>query len=294
MRVVVLANRASGTRASARKRAHAVSQAFADTGLHPEVRFLAGAQVQDAARQAVAEGADAVVAAGGDGTVSAVAGAVAGSRSALGVLPLGTLNHFARDAGLPAVVAEAAGVVAAGHARQVDVAEVNGRVFVNNSSIGMYPSAVREREGRGGPKRLATAAAALAVLRRLPSHRVTLTVDGHPERRTTPCVFVGNNPYETAFGRLGRRASLDTGRLGLCTVRGTSRRAVLALAARALAGRLDTARDLELQEAESITIASAHRHAIRVALDGEVARLALPLRYRIRPRALRLLVPRPP
>jgi diacylglycerol kinase family enzyme len=294
MRAVVLANCAAGAGGTEEARGEAIAKAFAGTGAAPEVRCTAGAGLPAAARQALADGADPVVAAGGDGTVSAVAGALAGSGARMGVLPLGTLNHFARDAGIPLDLAAAARVVAAGVVRPVDVAEVNGLTFVNNSSIGIYPRAVRERELRrpaAPSKGIAMLGASWAVLRRLPTHRVILTVDGHPERRTTPCVFVGNNLYETGFGRLGRRAALDTGRLGVYTLRSPSRLSLLALAARAAVGRLDNARDAEAQEAETVTIASVHRRTIRVALDGEVVRLELPLRYRIRPRSLLLLCP---
>jgi diacylglycerol kinase family enzyme len=294
VRVVVLANCASGVGAAQEERSKAILAAFQATGLDPDVRCAEGADLPAAARQAIAEGAHTVVAAGGDGTVSAVAGAVAGTGATLGVLPLGTLNHFARDAGIPLDLAKAAQAVATGVSCRVDVAEVNGRVFVNNSSIGLYPRAVRERarlQPATQSKRLAMAGAAWAVLRRLPSHRVILTIDGHPERRTTPCVFVGNNPYDTAFGRLGRRAALDTGRLGVYTIRRPSRLAVLALTARALAGRLDHARGFEAIEADALTVASVHRRTIRVALDGEVARMEMPLRYRSRPGALRLVAP---
>jgi diacylglycerol kinase family enzyme len=292
VRTVVLANRFSGRRA--RGRVTAIAAAFAGTGLSPEIQFVAGRQATLAAQRAVAEGAGTVVAAGGDGTVGAVAAALAGTQVAMGILPLGTLNHFARDAGIPLGLAEAVRTVATGRARPVDVAEVNGRVFVNNSSIGLYPHALGERARQGGPKRVAMVAAAWAALQRLPAHRVLVAVDGRPEQRVTPCVFVGNNPYETSFGRVGHRAALDTGRLGVYTIRRASRPAVLALAVRALAGRLDTARDLGAEEASTVTIASAHRRTLRVALDGEVARLELPLRYRIRPGALRLLGPEAP
>src|SRR5215218_7585967 len=84
-------------------------------------------------------GAEAVVAGGGDGTVGSVAGALAGHGMPLGVLPLGTLNHFAYDLGIPFTLDGAIAVIAAGHVASIDVGEVNGHVFVNNSSIGLYP-----------------------------------------------------------------------------------------------------------------------------------------------------------
>ncbi|MCA1819632.1 MAG: hypothetical protein LC620_06255, partial [Halobacteriales archaeon] len=241
MRIVVLANCASGVGAEEGARRAAISAAFQPTGMDPDVRCVLGGEMQQAARDAARGRPDVVVAAGGDGSVSAVAGALAGTRVAMAVLPFGTLNHFARDAGIPADLEQAAALAVDGKAGPVDVAEVNGHVFVNNSSIGVYPRAVRERRrlrAQGAPsKRWATLQAAWTVLQRLPAHEVLLTIDGRPVFRTTSFVFVGNNSYETGFGRLGRRASLTAGHLGVYHAVRPGRRAVLALAARAFAGR---------------------------------------------------------
>jgi diacylglycerol kinase family enzyme len=302
-RLVVLANRGAGG-ADDGALAGAIATAFEGKGAAADLRWVPGDRVEAAARQALHENPDTVVAAGGDGTVGAVAAALAGSGTPMAVLPLGTLNHFARDAGLPLRLEEAAGVAVEGVAVRVDVAEVNGNVFVNNSSIGVYPRTVRERERRrqetataAGPGakagRLATVRAAWSVLRRLPAHHVTLAIDGRPVVRTTSFVFVGNNLYETGFGHLGHRASLSGGTLGVYHAKRPGRRALLALAGRALVGRLDGSSDLQADEASRLTVHAA-RHDMRVALDGEVRRLRLPLEYRSRPGDLLLLRPRRP
>jgi diacylglycerol kinase family enzyme len=147
---------------------------LASRGVDVEVRQVPGSQLAAAAAEAAATGVDAGVMAGGDGTISAGAGALAGGRSALGVLPFGTLNHFARDAGIPGDLDEALAVIAAGHARAVDVGQANERVFVNNASMGFYPVAVADREARqeeGARKWPAMARAALETYRRLPRCR---------------------------------------------------------------------------------------------------------------------------
>jgi diacylglycerol kinase family enzyme len=294
-RIAVIANCSAGAGVDEQARMDEVRRAFAATGVRPDVACVPGAGLEAAARRALRSGASVVVAAGGDGTVNAVASAVAGTATPMAVLPLGTLNHFARDAGIPTDLEEAAAVAVAGRAQPIDVAEVNGRVFVNNSSIGAYPRAVRERERRHslGGKRLATLGAAWRVLRRLPTHHVTLALDGLPLRRTTSFVFVGNNLYETGFGRLGRRASLADGRLGVYHVQRPGRRAILGLAANAIVGRLPKARFFEADEATRLVIRSPRRQ-LRVALDGEVLRLRTPLEYRIRPRSLLVMRPRSP
>ncbi|HVV85968.1 MAG TPA: diacylglycerol kinase family protein, partial [Kofleriaceae bacterium] len=144
MKVAVIMNHAAGSAgvAHARDRAAAIRTAFTDAGVEVELHPGDGPRLADLARAAAASGVDAVVAAGGDGTVSAVASALAGGDVPLAVLPLGTLNHFAGDLGMPRELAAAARAIAAGTIDRVDVGEVNGRVFVNNSSIGLYPLVV--------------------------------------------------------------------------------------------------------------------------------------------------------
>lgn len=294
-RIVVLANCRAGAGSDEATRRRDITAAFAPTGVVPDIRCAQGGAIEAVARQALGESPQVVVAAGGDGTVGAVARALAGTSIPMAVLPHGTLNHFARDAGIPLDPVQAAAVAVSGVAERVDVAEVNGHVFVNNSSIGVYPRAVGERRrilaaGPAQSKRWAMVKASLGVLRRLPAHHVILTIDGRPMLRTTSFVFVSNNHYETGFGRLGTRASLTSGRLGVYHSRWPGRRAVLSLAARALVGRLDGSSDLQAEDADRLTI-QCTRRSMRVALDGEVMRLRPPLEYRIRPRDLTLMRP---
>src|SRR5207342_1025227 len=120
-----------------------LAEAFRSAGVAATFDLVDGGRIEEAAAAAMEMAAlgsiDAVIVGGGDGTVRAVAGAVAGSNVPLGILPLGTLNHFARDIGLPIDLEQAVAVIVAGHHRRVDLAEVNGRVFINNSSVGIYP-----------------------------------------------------------------------------------------------------------------------------------------------------------
>ncbi len=172
-------------------------------------------------RARLSENHEPIVAGGGDGTVNAVAGRLAGIDVALGVLPMGTLNHFARDAGVPGNLEAAVRNLFTGRVKNVDVGEVNARVFVNNSGIGFYPHFVRQREElerRGHPKRIAFVLALQAVVRRY----LRLRIEAHMDRagaleRVTPFLFVGNNRYETSGLEIGTRARLDSGRLWVCT-----------------------------------------------------------------------------
>jgi diacylglycerol kinase family enzyme len=247
------------------------------------------------ARKEVANGAKLVVAGGGDGTINAVASALAGSGVALGVLPLGTLNHFAKDLGISQVLDDAIRTVAEGKRVQVDVGAVNDRIFLNNSSLGLYPDIVRHREkqqhrlGRG--KWTAAAWATLAALRRYPFLNVALAVDGAEHDRVTPFVFIGNNEYTMEGWSIGARERLDRGKLSLYVAQRPGRLGLLRFAFRALCGKLAQERDFDVMLSDKFDIATRHRH-LRVATDGEVNIMKTPLRYRIMPGALTVIVPK--
>ena len=172
-----------------------------------------GDELSLTAARAVDEHSQPVVAGGGDGTVNAVAGALVGADTALGVLPMGTLNHFAKDVGIPLGLEAAVRNIFTGQINKVDVGEVNGRVFVNNSGIGLYPRIVRQREEqqrRGYAKWAAFLLAVASVLRRYSPVRVKLSVDETETlARRTPFLFVGNNKYELRGLEIGARASLE-------------------------------------------------------------------------------------
>jgi diacylglycerol kinase family enzyme len=248
-----------------------------------------------AVRDALASDADVVVLGGGDGTLSAGAHAMMGGAKPLGVLPLGTLNHFAKDVGIPMDLDSAVETIRAGYVLEVDVGEVNGRIFLNNSSIGLYPIAVEQREElrhrTGGGKWLAMLRASADVFRRFPLLEVTLPMEGSKVRLTTPFVFVGNNRYEMRLLTLGSRSSLQGGELSVYVPRNGGRMGLLQLAFRALLGRLDQERDFHSSAVPSIEIRTMRR-SLRVSLDGEVAHMTSPIRFLIRPRALRVLAPR--
>ena len=149
--VVVIVNSTAGSAGGHPEIERELGELFRAAGCEAEIIALAKDQDPTAAARDASARASIVVAAGGDGTVNSVATAIVDSTAALGVLPLGTLNHFAKDLHIPLDLREAVAVVAAGHIRHVDVGQVNDRVFVNNSSIGLYPSAGRGAAGRGGP-----------------------------------------------------------------------------------------------------------------------------------------------
>ena len=245
------------------------------------------------ARRAVAEGAPVVVAGGGDGTINAVASALVDSGTSLGVLPLGTLNHFAKDLNIPLELDAAVANAVHGGAKAVDVGEVNGRIFLNNSSLGIYPDIVRDREhqqkhlGRG--KWHAFARAVFVAARRFPFMSVRLKINGAEHLRRTPFVFIGNNEYMQGL-TMGERERIDSGKMYLYVAQKPTRLGLLRYAIHALFGRLSEAKDFDVLSASELVIETRHRK-MRVATDGEVTVMAPPLCYRSRAAALRVVVP---
>ena len=202
---------------------------------------------------------------------------------------MGTRNHFARDAGIPLDAEQAVAAISAGHRREVDLGEVNGRVFVNNSAVGLYPDMVRFRDETqartGRSKRLAMLSARLRALRSFRRRRLWISAAGLEAPLRTPLLFVGNNRYQVNLMALGRREALDGGELCLYAIRARNRLHLIGAGLRGLFGKLDQQRDFLTLYVPELEIA-ANLPALTVALDGETLTLATPLRYRIRPRAL--------
>ncbi len=300
--IPVIVNRNGGTaRSLGDALADKLSAAFAAAGLVADVRPVDGCDIAEAVRAAA--DAPIVVVGGGDGTLGTAAQArVESGAGTIGFLPLGTRNHLALELGIPPDLEGAAQVIAAGRTRKIDLATVNDRAFVNNASIGFYPELVRWRdarqERRGYPKWLATIAGAGLTLRRLPHHRLRITLSGRPEPVVTPLLFVGNNRYQLERGQIGKRDALDDGTLSVFAVATHSRAGMVWFALRTVVGLSDPDRDFAaLGECTDFTVSSGS-DAIHVALDGEVERMSSPLRFAVRSGALTVLAPpletRPP
>jgi diacylglycerol kinase family enzyme len=267
----------------------------AQFGIDARVTAVPGPQIAKAARDALSNSLDAVVAGGGDGTLRSVAEVLAGTSTPLGVLPLGTLNHFAHDLGIPDDLEGAIRVLAEGQTRLVDMGEVNGCYFLNNSSIGAYPRAVAEREATrkqtGHSKPVAMVLAVLKVLSHPPLIHVKLDLDGLLATRNTPFIFVGNNCYEPKLFPGGQwRSCLNAGSLCIFASHCTGFWCVLRLAWQAFRNRLLESKEFDAWTAHSARI-KTHKKHLRVALDGELVELESPLLYRIHPGVLKVLAP---
>jgi diacylglycerol kinase family enzyme len=246
----------------------------------------------DLARAAAERGAEALGVAGGDGSLAAVATVALERDLPFVCVPFGTRNHFARDVGIDRD--DPLGAVRAFHGRErrIDVGLVDGRVFLNNVSLGLYASFVHD-PGRKTRNRL------MASLRLVPAAlgrsrgplRASFEADGRLEHHAALVVLVANNDYRLQkVADLGERTTLDEGLLHVYVIEAGSRRSLLALLARAATGRLEQAEGLVDRSATRIRL-EAPRPRIHAAIDGEPVVLDPPLEFEIRPRALALLLP---
>lgn len=293
-RIAIVLNDSSGEGdcAAASQR---LQEIFAAAGREARIAVVHGGDaIREAMQRAIDGRCETLVAGGGDGTINTAAQLLVGSEIRLGVLPLGTLNHFAKDLGIPLDIEEAAQVILDGAECRVDACEVNDRVFINNSSLGVYPAIVRLREryqGSGMGKWIAALWATLAVLRRNPFLAVRIIAEGEAIVRRTPLVFVGNNEYRMVGLQAGSRESLVSGRLALYVLNAGGRVGLLKLGWQVMLKGAEQVKELDLLTVEQATV-ETRRQRIPVALDGEVVVLESPLEYRIRPSALRVHVPR--
>jgi len=202
-------------------------------------------------------------------------------------VPEGTRNHFAHDVGIHGLE-DAAAAAAAGNTKRVDTGLVNGELFINNSSIGLYPRMVRVREAHEHrlPKRFAQLVAAWHQIRR----GVPLVAEVDGKRVHAWVVFVGNGSYGEGVFDLTTRESLDGGELDLCIVRADRPLARLRTVAAALTGRLTQSPLVERSHIRACTV-TLDRPTADVALDGEIERLDAPLRYESSPASLVVLAP---
>ncbi len=298
MRISVIINKDGGTIRQSDPEAvrDSVAAALGAGGHDADVALLPAEDLRDAIRRAVAAGVGAVVVGGGDGTVSTAAALLAGTDVALGVLPLGTMNLYARTLGMPLAVEGAARAIASGRIVDADVAEIDGRCFIRQLSIGLQPLMVRLRERRGPTggrigKMLASALALRTALRRPPVHDLALTEDGHRRRVVTAGLIISNNPY--GEGHLPYADDPATGRLGVYAVRSARWVDLVQLVAALLWGRWRQDRNVDARTARDVTIAAAAPDgptSIAATVDGELVRLTLPITVGKRSKALKVIV----
>jgi diacylglycerol kinase family enzyme len=290
-RICVICNEGSGRNS---READAIRVAMEVLGPGAVLRQVKGAEIDDAARQAVRENFDAIVAAGGDGTIMTVAGQLLDGGPRFGVLPFGTFNYFARGLGIPEDPKGAAEVIVAGGTRRVSLAEVNGQVFLNNISLGIYPAILRTREdvyARWGRRRMAAHwSAAKTFLRFQRPLFLTIRADGQERRVRTPLLFAARSAYQLESFGLAGADCVAQGRFAVFVAPDTGRIGMASKALRLVRKAMAQGRDFELLCAEEVTIAARSPH-LTIACDGEKMRLRTPLRLRIHRDALEVFAP---
>ncbi|MCU0911070.1 MAG: diacylglycerol kinase [Rhodobacteraceae bacterium] len=299
-RVCILLNGAAGRAgpngAAAAIREHAAAGDAAIT-LRDLTGDAGGTSLREACRTAADEGFGVVAAAGGDGTAAALAACLAGTGVPMGLVPLGTFNYYARANGIPEDIGAALEVLRAGQAAPRDAAYVNGHLFLNNASVGIYPRILADREAfyrRWGRSRLAaywSVVRTVSGFRR--SRRMKVTVDGRPYRARTPLVFVAFNAFQLdAFGLAGADC-VRAGEFAVFVAPDCGRFGLIRFAAKLLLRGMRRGRDFELLHGHRVeidTVDPRHRDR-RIAIDGEKVWLEPPFRFRIERGALILVVP---
>ncbi len=263
-----------------------------------DIRVVAPEKLKSQIEAEVKKGTKRILVSGGDGSIATAASVLAGTDVELAVLPGGTLNHFAKDNGIPIDPAEALAVATGNATRKVDVGYVGDRLFLNTSSIGAYVTFVRVREKfkkRFG-YRIASALAFIRIMTRLRPVRVEVEVDGRTNTYRSPVVFVGVGQRELKMPKLGSRIENGERGLQVMVVSGSSAARVLALALAAVArGTKSVSRtpDMDSFMVDKFAIELRHSSA-GVAVDGEIVAMETPLEYRIARDALTVVVPEAP
>ena len=245
-------------------------------------------------REQVARGATLFVAAGGDGTVHHVMQAVVNTGADFAVVPTGTYNHFARDAGIPLDWREALEVALSGERRQIDTARVNDRYFLNNVSIGLYPEVVtlREERGRDYPRWKARLFAIYTTMRKYPHVNIAVEADGRHEVLRTHVFIVSNNHYDLErVGVEAPRATLTEGRLSVYWLPHVPRWVLTRYVSRYLAGRVRTIPGFRSFRTLRMRVESSRRE-LKVGIDGEVFTMSMPLVITTVPQSLILRAPK--
>ena len=258
------------------------------------VQCGAGVDVGSIVRERMRTGRRLFIAGGGDGTISSVVQPLVNSDSTLGVVPLGTYNHFARDLGIPLDWREALDVALNGTTHQVDAGRVNERFFVNNISIGLYPELVarREEHGRDYPRWKARLYAAWATLRKYPHVSLAIETEYLHEIVKTHIFVISNNSYDLSrIGVEATRHTLEGGSLSAYWLPRLPRIALMRFLAHYLAGRVTQTPGFRSFRTTQLKVQSARRR-IRLGVDGEVRILTPPLVITTVPRALLVKVPR--
>jgi diacylglycerol kinase family enzyme len=295
MKVIILLNKKSGSTAATGSdfTEEKIKEVFNAFSIKNKIIKVGGPDILENIKSQLDNEIDAVVASGGDGTISTAANAVTDTNVPLGILPAGTLNHFAKDLKIPLQLEESVRIISGFKIEKVDTGEVNGKIFINNSSIGFYPKVVKKRiqnQRLGGSKWVAMGSAVINVFKRFPLVEVKVESDTQKIDCRTPFIFIGNNEYLMDLLNLGSRENINKGYLSLYYPNSSGKYSMFKFALLGLFNRLDQQKDFSITLTKEVSL-SLNKKIIEVAIDGEVHHLNPPLNYKIKPSSLNVIVP---
>jgi len=258
-----------------------------------ELEKLAKGAVADAKRDS-----GMIVAAGGDGTINTVAGVVAGTNLPFAVIPMGTFNFFARNLGIPLEAGAATQALLEGYTRPLHIGRVNGKIFLINSSVGLYRRLQEEREQFkqrfGRNKLVAVISGLMTLLHHHRTYEVQMELDGKPQTVRTPMLFFGMNALQLEKLEVSAASCTEQGLFAVLVLRPMSRWKLLSFAVRGVLQGLSEAPNMHTHCASKVTVHYRRARTMKVAIDGESMRCTLPLHYEVMRNALNVVVPRNP
>lgn len=293
--VAVVYNPHAGTLRAGSSSEERVAALLSERGVSPHLHAFAPGTVAEDVRGLLAAGPDALIVAGGDGTVRTVAACLTGSDVPLGILPTGTMNVLARDLGLPTGLEAAVEAVLRAQPQKIDVATVNGELFLCSSTLAMMPHLGRLRErarGGFGWQTMSLLGRGVRILWRYPRMRLTIVVNGTDHEVRTRAVVVTCNPLSAGPSAGLGRPRLDGGVLAVYVAQDRTNWDLLAVAAKLLDGSWQRDKRLHAYQGQTVQVRSPALTMTSVMSDGEIGQLDLPLTYEIQPRALTILKPR--
>jgi diacylglycerol kinase family enzyme len=297
MRIHAILNAQAGTLLDQDKNefVQSVGRVLRAGGNEVEVELAEPGEIDAATDRALAGTIDVLVMGGGDGTIRAAAAKLVGREIALGIIPLGTLNRLARDLKVPFDPEEAAAVIAEGERVAIDVAEVNGRIFLCTSLLGLPIRVAEQRQALRGSGFGERIRGYTSLLRNVLTNRRRFAVevdDGNVAQSVRAIsIAVSNNPLAETPGMALTRPRIDSGRLALYLSKHRSGGAMGLAVIRRMFGKSGSDPEIEELCAKRIVLRSRRAH-VQVSNDGEIEELTPPLRYSIAPRALCVMAPR--
>ncbi|MCX7859997.1 MAG: diacylglycerol kinase family lipid kinase [Chloroflexus sp.] len=291
MRTLIVFNPTAGHAEQLEAELEAAAQVWREQGWTVELQPTNGpGDGRRLARQAATNGYELVVAAGGDGTINEVVNGLAGSQTMLATLPLGTMNVWARELGLPLQPRAAAQTMLAWAPRAIDLGRAGDRYFLLMAGIG-FDAAITANVRPDEKRRfgaLAYVARGIEEVMRIRGTRARILLDGRPIKARVLMIVIGNSQLYGGLVKITHRASIDDGLLDVCVIKGDNGINAIGHLIAILRRRFSLNPDIAYYRAHSIEVIT--RPSLPVQVDGDPIG-ATPMRFSVVPSAIRALLP---